>query len=136
MIRKFAFLAAFLALTACTTPNTGGGPSSAGAPQPATNLAQTARDQAAVPGQAYGGHNYMYFAAQGAAAIQQSILDIAKTEKWTAEQITQALAATNGAPQSVTISVGGNLSGGDADNAGAGTGGSGSAAGSGTVQRP
>ena len=133
MIRKFAFLAA-LALAGCTTP-TAAGPGSAGAPQASTNLAQTARDQASIPGQSYGGHVYWNFASQGAAEIQQRILTIASEQKWSAEQITAALASTNGAPGTVTITAA-NVQGGDADNAGAGTGGSGSAAGSGTVQRP
>lgn len=137
-MRKTMIVAALtfglLALAACTTPNTGGGPSSAGAPQPATNLAQTARDQAAVPGQAYGGHVYWYFAAQGSAEVQKTILEIAKAEKWSPEQLTAALASTNGAPNSVAITTQ-NVQGGDADNAGAGTGAAGSAAGAGSVQR-
>ena len=123
-------------MTACAglTPS-GGSPASAGAPQPATNLAQTARDQAAVPGQAYGGHNNWYFASTGQVEIQQRVMALAEANGWTPEQIQAALAATNGAPESVTISVGGNVSGGNADNAGAGTSGAGSAAGSGTVTR-
>lgn len=127
-------LVAVLALSACTTP-TAAGPGSAGAPQASTNLAQTARDQASIPGQSYGGHVYWNFASQGAAEIQQRILAIAAEQKWSAEQITAALASTNGAPGTVTITTA-NVQGGDADNAGAGTAGAGSAAGSGTVQRP
>lgn len=100
----------------------GGSPASAGAPQPATNLAQTARDQAAVPGQAYGGHVNWYFASQGAPAIQQRILALAEAGNWTPEQLAAALASTNGAPHTVAITTT-NVQGGNADNAGAGTGG-------------
>lgn len=130
-----ALLLCVLGGCAGLTPS-GGAASSAGAPQPATNLAQTARDQAAVPGQSYGGHVNWYFASQGAAAIQQSIIDLAKAGSWTPEQLAAALASTNGAPHSVTISTGGNVSGGDSENLGSGTSGASSATGGATIDRP
>lgn len=129
-----ALLVALAFLTGCAglTPS-GGSPASAGAPQPATNLAQTARDQAAVPGQAYGGHNNWHFASTGQVEVQAKLLEMAAAQSWTPDAIQKALAATNGAPETVTITVTGNVQGGNADNAGAGTSGAGSAAGSGSV---
>ena len=125
------------ALAGCAglTPS-GSSAASAGAPQPSTNLAQTARDQASIPGQAYGGHSYWNFASAGAAEIQARVLALAEKNNWTPEQVNAALSSTNGAPDSVTITVGGNVTGGNAENAGAGTAGAGSAAGGGSVTRP
>lgn len=142
MDRKILLLASLLLATlllpACAgLQPSGASPANAGAPQPATNVAQTVGgDQAAVPGQAYGGHNYWYFASTGAAEIQARILAIAEKGSWTPEQLQAALAATNGSPETVTISVGGNVTGGNADNAGAGSGGASGLSGtSGTVTR-
>lgn len=132
---------ALLALTGCAglTPSALS-PSTAGAPATAGQLAQTVSgQQGQAPSTATGGTSTIVwnFASQGAAEIQSRILAMAEAAKWTPEQLTAALASTNGAPQSVTISTETNSSnGGNASSIPAGTGGGTGVGGSGTITKP
>jgi hypothetical protein len=140
MIRKFTFLAA-LALAGCAglTPGTAS-PGTAGAPATAGQLAQTVSgQQGQAPATATGGTSSILwnFASQGAAEIQTRILALAEAGKWTPEQLTAALASTNGAPQTVNITTQTNSSnGGTASSIPAGTGGAAGVGGSGTITKP
>lgn len=114
-----AAIAALLFLPACAGMP-GIGPS--GPTQTAANVAQTARDQAAVPSNAYGGQVTFNFASTTTAAVQEQLIAFAKEANATPEQLTAILAATNGAPENVNITTA-NIEGGAADAAGSGTGG-------------
>ncbi len=130
-----ALLLSAALLSGCGTVP-GSGAASAGAPMPATNLAQTARDQAAVPGQAYGGHVYWNFASATPGEVTMAVIEYAQKTNASLKDLTEALKATNGAPEVVTITTEGSVQGGDADNAGAGTSGASSLSGSGSLGRP
>lgn len=124
-----------LPLGACATPGSGSGGAAGGA-QPATNVAQTVgNDQAAVPSQSYGGDNNWTFASQTDAAVLTALIELAKTQSWSADDFIRAAGAMNGAPENVTITTEGNVQAGNADAAGVGTGGGGNqgSGGGGTV---
>ena len=127
---------ALLALAGCGSLTPGGAlsPGTAGAPATSTAAAQTVgQDQAAVGGTATGGTGTInwYFASQASSAVQMEILAMAAAQGWSAAETIDAVKATNGSPESVTI-TNENVTnaGGNADNAGAGTGGAGGSTGS------
>lgn len=130
-----------LVLAACTSPAGFQSPGTAGAPATGTVLAQTARDQTAVPGTSTGGTSssniYNQFAAVVPPEVAMRLLEVAEAGKWTAADVTAALKGLAGAPDNVVITTQTNTSsGGDAENLGAGGQGAAGAASGGSVQRP
>ena len=124
---RYLVLIALAFLTACgTMPGLGG---TAGAPQTSANVAQTARDQSSLPGQAYGGDVNMHFASSTPGEVTLALIEYAEKTGANLTDLTEALKATNGAPEVVTITTrditsgnGENLgsAAGSAANAGAG----------------
>lgn len=111
-----------LPLGSGASPATGGSPASAG------QLAQTvAGQQGQAPSTANGGTataNTWNMASQMPADFLTGILKLAGEQKWTAEQVTSALKAANGAPAQVTVTTGAiSAAGGNASSIPAGTGG-------------
>lgn len=124
------------------TPSGFMSPGTAGAPSTGTTLAQTARDQATVPGTSTGGTGtgniYNQFAAVVPSEVALRALEVALAQGWNAEQTTTLFKALAGAPTTVTIAGAqtNTVNGGDADNLGAGGGGASGAAGGSTISRP
>ena len=133
---KFTFLLLLIAstfLAACgTIPGAGTG-STAGAPQNSANIAQTARDQSSLPGQAYGGDNNFHFASSTPGEVTMALIEYAKETGANLGDLTEALKATNGAPETVTITTR-DITSGNAENLGSAAG-SGSNSGAGSVTR-
>lgn len=133
VVTLVAALGLALALTGCRgLPGAAG--SSDGAPQTSANIAQNARDQSNVPGQAYGGDVTYHFASSTPGEVSMALIEYARETGAALSDLTAALKATNGAPENVTI-TNRDVSGGDSENLGAGSGGSGAASG-GSVDRP
>lgn len=134
-----AVLTVFLA--GCTSPSGFMSPGTAGAPATGTTLAQTARDQASVPGTSTGGTGsgniYNQFASQVPPEVALEMLRVAQAQNWTAQETIDAFKALAGAPTTVTLSGAqtNTVNGGDAENLGAGGGGAAGAAGGGSVTR-
>ena len=128
---RYALIAALLTLTACgTLPGLGG---TAGAPQTSANIAQTARDQSSLPGQAYGGDNNFIFASSTPGEVTLALIEFAKDTNAPLKDLTEALKATNGAPETVTITTE-DISAGNGENLGSAAG-SAANAGAGGVTR-
>lgn len=110
------------------SPGTEGAPAVATGAQAAQNIGRD-QGQAQTPQTVTTGtatQNW-YFASQVDSAIQAAILAMAEAKDWTAEQTVNALKATNGAPETVTITTQSNtVQSGAGDQAGSsgGTGGS------------
>ena len=144
MIRKFAYLfaaLASLALAACAGLTPGGvSPSTAGAPATAGQLAQTVSgQQGQAPSTATGGTSSIIwnFASAVPSSVADKILAMAAEQKWTGEQVTEAMRAAAGAPQTVNISTQTNsANGGNASSIPAGTGGGMGVGGAGTITKP
>lgn len=143
-MRRFPlFLSAVLAcaLSACAglTPS-GVSPSTAGAPATAGQLAQTVSgQQGQAPSTATGGTSTIVwnFASSVPSETSGKILAIAAEQKWSAEQLTEAMRAAAGAPQTVNITTQTNsANGGNASSIPAGTGGGMGVGGSGTITKP
>lgn len=119
---------------------TGGGTS--GAPATASQGAQTiGGSQGQAPATSTGGTASIAwnFASSVKPETVSAILDLARDQKWSAEQVESAMRAAAGAPQTVNITTSGNsASGGNASSipAAGGTGDLGAATGSGGVTRP
>ena len=140
-------LVAVLAITAAlTTPGCAGltpagvSPSTAGAPAVASQGAQTVTgQQGQAPSTATGGTSTIVwnFASSVPSETAGAILKIAADQKWTAEEVSAAIRAAAGAPQTVSITTQTNSSnGGNASSIPAGTGGAAGVGGAGTVQKP
>lgn len=110
------------------SPGTAGAPATAGSAQVAQTIGRD-QGQAQTPQTVTTGtatQNW-YFAATVDSVIQATILAIAQAQSWTADQIISAMKATNGAPETVTITTQANsVQSGAGDQAGSsgGTGGS------------
>ena len=114
-MKTLGVVLAVLLLVGCQTPTGSGlGPSqpssaNAGQGQGAQTIggsqgsAQTPQTTSAGPAT----QNW-WFASQVDSAVQAAILKLAADANWTAEQVTAALQATNGAPQVVTLTTGNN----------------------------
>lgn len=122
------FLVAFAILPGCAglTPS-GISPSTAGAPATASQGAQSVSgQQGQAPSTATGGTASIIwnFASQTTAAVQAELIAFAREAKASPEDLAKLLAATNGAPENVTITNGDVRSdGGSASSIPAGTGG-------------
>ena len=134
-------LAVIALMPACAGLQPGGvSPSTAGAPASAGQVAQTLTgQQGQAPSTATGGTSTIVwnFASSVPSETAGSILKIAAEQKWTAEEVSNAIRAAAGAPQTVSISTQTNSSnGGNASSIPAGTGGAAGVGGAGTVQKP
>jgi hypothetical protein len=130
-MRTVLLLTALAFLTACgTMPGLGG---TAGAPQTSANVAQTARDQSSLPGQAYGGDNMFNFASSTPGEVTLALIQFATDTGAPLSDLTEALKATNGAPETVNITTR-DIAAGNGENLGSAAG-SASNAGAGGVTR-
>jgi len=128
---RYLVLIALAFLTACgTMPGLGG---TAGAPQTSANVAQTARDQSSLPGQAYGGDNMFNFASSTPGEVTLALIQFATDTGAPLSDLTEALKATNGAPETVNITTR-DIAAGNGENLGSAAG-SASNAGAGGVTR-
>lgn len=139
---KVLFLGvAMVVLAACAgLPGlgSGSGPSTgtAGGPAVASQGAQNiGGSQGQAPATATGGTSAINFnfASQIPGSLADSIIKQAADQKWTPEQLSAVLRATNGAPESVTITTQGNSSNGGNASSIPAAGAGGSAGVSGTV---
>lgn len=145
-ISRLALVAVLALAAAALTPGCAGltpagvSPSTGGAPATAGQLAQTVSgQQGQAPSTATGGTSTIVwnFASSVPSETAGAILKIAADQKWTAEEVSNAIRAAAGAPQTVSITTQTNSSnGGNASSIPAGTGGAAGVGGAGTVQKP